>query len=384
MKKLINKRTRKKVKYILFKILNVIDKKYIVKFENDQPQIKELEKYQINFDKKYHKYLSKQKLIKSYETQKKISQNILFYNDVIVDTWTGVFLNSSNFKIKESSLKYPSLVPYTFLSRINNISDEFDDKGNYFFLSSLNAAYYHRWFDGLVYLYYLSLLNEKYTLIVPDKCPASIKQLILCFNDEHKINYVFDRFINLPRTIKFNHISWAKHSPVITKKISGYFKSKVLSEQTDINIYEKIFIGRKKTTTRKILNNNEVINLFKEKGFKVLYLEEYSIREQAYLFYNAKVIAGLHGAGFTNLIFCKEGTKVIELQNLVNVTTYFTISIQLGLDYNCIFPNEYKYENIKDPYSDSTEFFKQKLYNTSFDIQHLKNLLNGKQKIICS
>ena len=376
MKKLINKNTRKKVKYILFRILNVIDKKYIVKFENDQPQFQELERYQIKFDKKYHKYLSKQKLIRSYETQKELSQNIFFYNNVIVDTWTGVFLNSSNYKIKKSSLKNPSLVPYTFLSKINNISEKFDIKKNYYFIPSLNAAYYHRWFDGMIYLYYASISEEKPVLLVPGKIPDTIKIFLYKFKNEFEIQYVSNRFIKLPKTFKFNHISWAKDGPIITKKICQYFKSKTLNETTQINTFDKFFIDRKDKTTRKILNNDEVINVFKEKGFKVLYLEDYSIEEQAHLFHNAKVIAGIHGAGLTNLIFCKEGTKVIELQNHVNVTTYFTISIQLDLDYNYILPNEFNYENIRDPYNERKKFFKQKLEDTSYDNKKINLLLD--------
>ena len=376
MKMLINKNTRKKAKYLLFRILNLVNKKYIVDYENDEPQFQELEKYQIIFDKKYHKYLSKQKLIKHYEFKKQVSQNVFFYNNIIVDTLTGVHLNSFNYKIKKSSLKYPSLVPYTFLSKINNISEEFDHKKNYYFIPSLNKAYYHRWLDGLIYLYYLSLLNGKYTLIVLDKIPDSVKQIILCFKDEFDIHYVSSRFINLPRTIKFNHISWAKHSPVITKKISKYFKSKVLSKPININSFDKIFIGRKKTPTRKILNNEEVIKTFEDYGFKVVYLEEYSIAEQAYLFNNARIIAGLHGAGFTNLIFCKPDTKVIELQNLVNVTTYFMISNQLKLDYHYVLPEEFNFEAIQDPYNNSRKFFKQKLQDTSYSADNIISLLN--------
>ena len=34
------------------------------------------------------------------------------------------------------------------------------------------------------------------------------------------------------------------------------------------------------------------------------------------LFYNAECIAGLHGAGFANIVFCEPGTKIIEFRSL--------------------------------------------------------------------
>ena len=40
-----------------------------------------------------------------------------------------------------------------------------------------------------------------------------------------------------------------------------------------------------------------------------------SFDEQIYVFSNAKIIIGAHGAGLTNLCFSKEKTKVIEIRS---------------------------------------------------------------------
>jgi capsular polysaccharide biosynthesis protein len=43
-------------------------------------------------------------------------------------------------------------------------------------------------------------------------------------------------------------------------------------------------------------------------------MSDFSFCEQVALFYNAKEVIGLHGAGFANTIFCKHETKIIEMR----------------------------------------------------------------------
>jgi len=76
------------------------------------------------------------------------------------------------------------------------------------------------------------------------------------------------------------------------------------------------------------------------------------------------------------LIFCKPRTIVIELQNFVNVTTYYMISKQLDLIYHYVLPNEFDLNLIKDPSKDDRGFFKQKLKDTSYNIIKIKSILD--------
>jgi len=54
------------------------------------------------------------------------------------------------------------------------------------------------------------------------------------------------------------------------------------------------------------------------KGFKIIKSQDLSFLEQVNLFYNLKCIVTLHGAGLSNLVFCKPNTKVIEIRTLDN------------------------------------------------------------------
>ena len=64
---------------------------------------------------------------------------------------------------------------------------------------------------------------------------------------------------------------------------------------------------------RNIVNENEIIKALKKKGYARVFLEDYSVQEQASMFFQAKAIIGVHGSGLTNLVFCQPKTKVLEI-----------------------------------------------------------------------
>jgi|LauGreDrversion4_2_1035121.scaffolds.fasta_scaffold10683_7 hypothetical protein len=107
--------------------------------------------------------------------------------------------------------------------------------------------------------------------------------------------------------------------------------------QPDPTLPSNIFIGRKKGGKRVLLNENQIVKAVEEKNFKMIYLEEFSVCEQVKLFYNAKQIVGVHGAGLTNLLFSQPGCFVVELfpVNYVN-QCYWTIASYNDLEYTYI------------------------------------------------
>ena len=78
---------------------------------------------------------------------------------------------------------------------------------------------------------------------------------------------------------------------------------------------KKIFIDRSDSLQKhcKLINNNEIINFLKKKGFKILQSSKISLYEQISIFKNCKEVIAPHGAGLANLVFCKSGTKVSEI-----------------------------------------------------------------------
>ena len=73
-------------------------------------------------------------------------------------------------------------------------------------------------------------------------------------------------------------------------------------------------------------------------------MSKLSIFDQISLFNSSKLILGLHGAGFANIIFCKKKTQIYEIlrKNDSKRNAIKTISNHSGLKHKKIIINKYK------------------------------------------
>ena len=87
---------------------------------------------------------------------------------------------------------------------------------------------------------------------------------------------------------------------------------KGLKNLKEVRPHRKIFVLRPGAKTRRIDNSDEL--LLALKGWETVVLEKMSIKEQMKTFAEASHVLAAHGAGLINLLWCKPGTKVIEVQ----------------------------------------------------------------------
>jgi len=96
---------------------------------------------------------------------------------------------------------------------------------------------------------------------------------------------------------------------------------KVKNNRTDSLIDDEYLKALNKSETnrkerREIKDIDNVEKFLVEKyadKFKSLHFEDLSFKEQVKYFNNAKMIVCAHGAVMSNMFFCKEGTKIIEV-----------------------------------------------------------------------
>ena len=102
---------------------------------------------------------------------------------------------------------------------------------------------------------------------------------------------------------------------------------------------KNFFIDRSdsKYNHNQIQNITEVSNYLKKNNFISYKLKSLSFFEKIYLFKNADIIIGIHGAGFVNTVFSKPNTKIIEIRPfLYSNTVYERISNINNLNYHLI------------------------------------------------
>ncbi|MDD4803554.1 MAG: glycosyltransferase 61 family protein [Candidatus Paceibacterota bacterium] len=96
-----------------------------------------------------------------------------------------------------------------------------------------------------------------------------------------------------------------------------------MAENIEPEKFTKIYISRTKWKQNQNLIGEEIFEkIFSENGYKIIYPETLSVREQISYIKGADYIAGFIGSGIHNSVFAKSGTNIIILEkfSLINDT----------------------------------------------------------------
>lgn len=98
-----------------------------------------------------------------------------------------------------------------------------------------------------------------------------------------------------------------------------------------------IYIDRRNSPTRKLLNEDEVVATLSRVGIVPRRLEGLSLYEQAEIFGNAKLIVAPHGAGLTNILWAPENAHLIELMPSGTMNwCYRHLAAASAITYDCV------------------------------------------------
>jgi len=214
-----------------------------------------------------------------------------------------------------------------------------------------NNNYWHWLFDVLPRLGIYNKIfnfNEIDFFLFPDLKKKFQNQSIDCLNLPFHKRISSEKY----RHIETDRLIVTEHPYVVKNDATGsiqnlptwillWLRKNFLNKNKTKKTPKKIYIDRKDAVSghkhmRSVLNESEVKDFLLKKNFSIISLSDYHFKEQVKMFYNAKIIVGLHGAGFANLVFCKPKTKVIELKSLSAGKVIENLSKKMNLKYSSV------------------------------------------------
>lgn len=96
----------------------------------------------------------------------------------------------------------------------------------------------------------------------------------------------------------------------------------------------RIYISRKDSNRRVVENEDDIEKILVDRGFTPVLLSTLPLTDQIGLLSGAEFIIAPHGAGLTNIIFCGQNKKLIELFSDDYINQCFrAVAIAKGFDY---------------------------------------------------
>ena len=216
-----------------------------------------------------------------------------------------------------ASLGYAS-TPYPYFSSASiatgSNSNEIISLQNQKYLLCHNWFNYYHFLTETVYkIFATGIKNSDFVFIFPEGIFESsfVEEIINML----EINYI--KIPNKQSSIfHFEKLFFVSEKPhceefnsEVVRKMKSFFRTKITIKKND----RKIYVSRKAKQRRSFKNHDDVENVFLEFGFEIIYAEDLTFTQQLKLFSEACFIAGLHGAGLTNMIFANEGCQILEI-----------------------------------------------------------------------
>ena len=141
---------------------------------------------------------------------------------------------------------------------------------------------------------------------------------------------------------------------------NNYVKEKVLSfvNKTDPSVSKKrrIYLSRNDSKWMRVINESFIQPILDKYNIERVTFNNSSVVEQAEIMQSVELFISAHGAGMVNIIYCKPGTKIIELmnRNRINVV-YHPYSIYQKLNYSYLLLDSVENNDVKhntEPYKD--------------------------------
>ncbi len=176
---------------------------------------------------------------------------------------------------------------------------------------------FHFLYENLTRLSYLmSIQDYPKTIIISDAVPEQLLQFLKIIFPYEIIQSGYYERIEVGKLLLGFDFGFQGKMTIAGRENSLLgLRQKILQEIPHSKVRNsRIFLERPRGATRPIQNKKKLLELLDELGFVRILPENLTFIEQVQLFQSSKLIVGEEGAALTNLLFIKEQTTIIELQ----------------------------------------------------------------------
>ena len=357
--------------------MGIIEKNLEITFQNQKNLIEKLSlssqnisrKKPINFDQKHEK-LFKHEFTRFLPIVFPIIKKKSFVS-TCSRLMSGIFFNPFQFS---TDLKLIWLIKlylkfFFYLTKIRKVK-RFD---KILFITNSNSSrnFFHWNLDVLQKLEFIEQNKDEISssdlkIIIPnDHISDYIKNTLEAFD----INFYYqkkDEIIFANSSILLPEIApTGQFREEIIIKINQRMRNHWINKKNiDLRNQKRIYISRKNSSRRRIINEAEIINILKKYDFSILDFDKLNFEEQIKNILNCEVLVGGHGSGLSHMLWMKPKSKIFEIrtQNNSNDNCYFSLASALEHDYYYVMADKNdlkKPNNISDIRIDCNYFSSQ-------------------------
>ncbi len=144
------------------------------------------------------------------------------------------------------------------------------------------------------------------------------------------------------QTILVEHLIWipdlsptGNPRPEHLQDVRSFFRDELRPHIPDLPATERIWVSRRKARRRHILNEPLLEDWLRANDFEVICLEDFTMLQALGKLQSARVLAGPHGAGLTNMVFLEPESSIWEIRREGDRANncFFSMASGLGLPY---------------------------------------------------
>ncbi|MCC9656526.1 glycosyltransferase family 61 protein [Rhodopirellula halodulae] len=206
---------------------------------------------------------------------------------------------------------------YAVAKRFLSKTKKYGGDKTYAFIHNHWSRGYHHWVvESLVRLMHLNNeLSDPVNILIPEDYPVFAHQSLELLCGEHAVERIpSGKNARIPNAIVAANPAYKVFIPDTIARLREWVWLAALPENREKHPHRRIYISREFAQMRRVENERQVQAAMRAAGFEIIHTEKLSFCDQVVLFSETKILAGIHGAGLTNLVFMRPGTQLLEFR----------------------------------------------------------------------